>query len=92
MAATNADSLCNMLQEPDKQRHLLRLWLSPDDDRPLPDYCESAVHILCSTCPPWQPARVPTSRQVLVLNSLLMVRLTHGYLCRHRCRASGWQR
>lgn len=25
-------------EESEKKRHLLRLWLSPDDDRPLPDY------------------------------------------------------
>ena len=24
--------------EDDKRRHLLRLWLAPDDERPLPDY------------------------------------------------------
>ena len=26
-----------MLQELDKKRHLLRLWVSPEDNRPLPD-------------------------------------------------------
>lgn len=25
------------LQDPSKQRHLLRLWLSPPEERPLPD-------------------------------------------------------
>lgn len=37
----NADALLLSLQDPEKQRHLLRLWLSPDDDRPLPAYCKS---------------------------------------------------
>jgi hypothetical protein len=43
---TSADLLCIAMQEPERKRHLLRLWLSPDDDRPLPDYCELAVHLL----------------------------------------------
>ena len=28
---------CLVLQELDKKRHLLRLWVSPEDNRPLPD-------------------------------------------------------
>jgi hypothetical protein len=56
LVQTISHLLCNVLQEPDRQRHLLRLWLSPDDDRPLPDYCEFAVHLLRNTCTLWQSA------------------------------------
>lgn len=34
-----------MLQELDKKRHLLRLWVSPEDNRPLPD-----VYVSLDTC------------------------------------------
>ena len=34
-----------MLQELDKKRHLLRLWVSPEDNQPLPD-----VYVSLGTC------------------------------------------
>ena len=34
--AGHREDFCAGMQEPDKQRHLLRLWLSPANGRPLP--------------------------------------------------------
>ena len=31
---------CVSVQEPEKKRHLLRLWLEPEESRPLPHYYE----------------------------------------------------
>lgn len=50
-------SIVSVLQESERKRHLLRLWLSPDDDRPLPGYCEPLASAILPLPSPQHPLR-----------------------------------